>query len=502
MLGIFFSVLYVLLVIGVVILIIGDKSDAGRKFAWLLIITVLPAIGLVLYFMFGINYRHHWFFDKLHQKYKDAFTAGTTHELNTLLFGHRKEAMVREEYRPLARMMGHGVYPTVSDANDIEVITSGERKFELLSEDILNAKESIHIEYFHFGNDASSMMIRNLLIKKAQEGVKVRFLYENIANFPISSRYYNDMKKNGVEVVKFTNPRSHLIGLVTSLNFRNHRKIVVIDGAIGYTGGMNINDHYYNMWRDTHLRLTGNAVAALQYTFLDSWLTAKGTIDRNMIEYYPMAIPSGNGEIPVLPAAPQLPTSLDMDKVHPVLRGKLMQVVPDEPDSPVSMLQYSYEWAIQHARKYIYLQTPYFVPPEPVLNALRIAALSGVDVRLMLPERADNLLMRPANKAFYEDVLASGVRLYLYKDVFIHSKTFICDDYLTSVGSANIDFRSFCINYEVNAYIYDEETALMNKRIFLKDMENCVELTKQEWSRRPWYNKVIESIARLFAPLL
>lgn len=532
--------LYVLLILSVFTVILVDKGDSGRKFAWLLIIAVLPVVGLALYLMFGINYRHHWIFNRRHQRYRDIFEAGTTPELNRILFGHSNEERIREEFRPLARLLGAENYPSVTSGNDIEIITSGQRKFDLLREDILAAKESIHIEYFHFGNDKGSKTIKRLLMQKAREGVKVRFLYENIANFPIASAYYNAMRKAGVEIVKFTNPRMHLLDLATKLNYRNHRKIVVIDGKIGYTGGMNINDHYFRLWRDTHMRITGNAVAVLQYTFLDSWLTGGGTIDKAMIDFYPMAektapdlsrpvteptisvtepveVPEKTGFLRAVASTGSATREtgsatgetgsatgeeIDFRATHPTLKGKLIQIVPDEPDLPLPILQLSYEWALQHAKKYIYLQTPYFVPTEPVMDALKTAALCGVDVRLMLPEVADNILMRPANRAYYEEALQAGVRIFLRQGEFIHAKTFVCDDYLSSIGSANLDFRSFAINYEVNSYIYDEETAIMNKGIFMYDIRQCRELTLEEWSRRPWYSRILESLMRLFAPLL
>ena len=534
------TILYVLLVFTVVIVILVDNGDSGRKFAWLLIIAAIPLFGILLYFMFGINYRHNWIFTRRHQKYKDAFEQGTNEVLNDILFGHGDESLVREDFRPLARMMGIGAYPTVSAGNDMEIITSGRRKFELLARDIAEARESIHMEYFHFGNDKGSKAIKDLLMQKAAEGVKVRFLHENIANFPISSRYYDDMRKAGVEVVRFTNPKNHLFDFVTTLNYRNHRKIVVIDGRIGYTGGMNINDHYFELWRDTHMRITGNAVASLQFAFLDSWLTGGGTLDRPMLYFYPMASESQSSAtvsggstaslrsappIASLRSAPVPPLNVPrvavvspsravadvppggcrgVDSLHNlhVLQSKLVQIVPDEPDLPVPMLLYSYEWIIQHAKRYIWLQTPYFVPPEPVLDAMKIAALTGIDIRLMLPETADNFITRPANRAYYEEILKAGVRLFLRKGEFIHAKTFVCDDYLSSIGSANIDSRSFGINYEINTYIYDEEAALMNKAIFEEDLKQCRELTIEEWSRRPWYKRLLESVIRLFAPLL
>ena len=284
-----FTILYVLLIITTVIMIIIDSGDSGKKFAWLLVIAFLPAVGLILYYMFGINYRHHWIFQRRHQRFTDAFNEGATEEIKNLLFGHEAEKMLRPEYIAMTRLVGQNSYPTLTDGNDIEIISWGHRKFELLCEDIKNAKESIHMEYFHFGNDDSSKCIKELLMAKAREGVKVRFIHENIANLPISSKYYENMRKAGVEVVKFTNPRQHVLDMATRLNFRDHRKIVIIDGRIGYTGGMNINNHYFKEWRDTHMRITGKAVATLQYLFLDAWLTGGGAIDKPLIEFFPQA---------------------------------------------------------------------------------------------------------------------------------------------------------------------------------------------------------------------
>ena len=522
-----FSVMLIFLIIGTIIVIIFDSGDSATKIAWLLIITILPIIGLLLYFMVGINLRQSRYFKNKHKKFIDIFGQRANAQVHKLLFGHEKDHRVKKDYRTLTQLLSCDGSTCVTDGNGLEIITSGHRKFELLMEDLENAKEYIHMEYFYFRHDKGAQQIKEMLMKKAREGVKVRFIHENIANIDILPGYYNEMKKAGVMVEKFTKPRWPLINLVTQLNYRDHRKIVVIDGKIGYTGGMNINDHYFRQWRDTHMRLTGDAVAVLQYTFLDSWLTGGGTIDKEMIEFYPMAKKTVTESVDVTAREHKALNSvastgsatretgsatgdndlsteqeIDFRATHQTLRNKLVQIVPDEPDLPLPILQLSYEWALQHAQKYIYLQTPYFVPTEPVMDALKTAALCGVDVRLMLPEVADNLLMRPANRAYYEEALQAGVRIFLRKGEFIHAKTFVCDDYLSSIGSANLDFRSFAINYEVNSYIYDEETALMNKGIFMYDLRQCHELTLEAWNARPWYSRIIESFMRLFAPLL
>lgn len=513
MFGVIISIILAVLIIGVVIVIMFDDGDSGRKMAWLLVIALLPVVGLLLYLAFGINYRTHWYFNRRHQLSINAFSAGTNEKLNRLLMGHDVEPKVKEEFRPLARLLGIYAYPTVSEGNSFEIITNGNRKFELLMHDLEEAKEYIHLEYFHFGNDSTSKTIKNLLMKKATEGVKVRFIYENIANLPIISRYYTNMKKAGVEVLAFTNPRSHPLNLITTLNYRDHRKIVIIDGKIGYTGGMNINDNYFKIWRDTHLRLEGPAVASLQFVFMDAWITSGGTPDRPLLEYFPMVDAIGPHEknIAIEPAeilAPKnrsaLPDVMEVDLkgIQPTLHGKLVQVLPDEPDARWPLIQMSYEWVINNAKRYIYLQTPYFVPPEPLLNAIKSAGLRGVDIRLMVPEKADNFFMGPANSSYYQECLDAGVRIFLRKGQFIHSKTFVSDDYISSIGTANIDFRSFDINYEVNTYIYDTETAALNKAIFMKDLEMCEEITAESWKHRSWGRKVSERIMRLFSPLL
>lgn len=518
------TVFLFLLVAAIVFVIVSEKGDSGRKIAWLLIITLLPGVGIILYLLVGFNYRHHWIYRKRYKCYLDFLEANMTPGLRKLLSGD--DVKVRDEYRPLVDMMHNITAMPLTEGNDIEIITNGHRKFNQLMRDLERAEHSIHVEYFHFGNDSGGKAIRAMLMRKAAEGVEVRFINENIANFPIRAGYYNKMKRAGVQVQKFTNPKNHILNLVTALNYRNHRKIVVIDGKVAYTGGMNANNHYFLTWRDTHMRITGNAVATLQLIFLSSWFTGRGTISGPLESYFPQvgltaaeaaALTLGDGPVPVadaeirkltkgsvglVPTAYTLSGKTDIDGRHEVLRNKKLQIIPDETDGAWPVIQMSYEWIIQHARRYIWLQTPYFVPPEPVLNAMKTAALSGVDVRLMIPQKADNILMGPANESYYEECLEAGVKIYLRQGDFCHAKTFVSDDYLSSIGTANMDFRSFELNFEDNCYIFDEETALVNKAIYEKDLEQCVQLDYESWRRRPLRRRFIQSLMRLFAPLL
>lgn len=467
------SIIGILLITGAILVIINDNQDSGRKIAWILIIGILPVIGLILYIVFGMNFRKPGFFQYRNRKFLDIFEEKASQETKNLLFDTIEEERIRPEYRSLSRLLKKDSGLTVTDNNEVEIITSGGRKLEALVNDLLAAKHHIHFEYFYFLKDDGSRRIKNLLMQKAREGVKVRFIHENIANITIWPGYYDEMQEAGVEVVKFTNPNSFLL---SKFNYRDHRKIVVIDGKVGYTGGMNIGDDYFFRWRDTHMRITGNAVAALQYSFLNSWITSGGKIEGGFDEFFPME--------------------------RAIHDHKLVQIIPDEPDREFPILHMGALWTAHHAEKYLYIQTPYFVPPEPLLLALKAAAFKGCDVRLMVPAKADLFFMGPANKSFYQDCLEAGIRIFEKGGKFIHAKTMVSDDYLSIIGSANMDCRSMELSYEINAYIYNEEIARENYRIFMEDLRECTEIKLEDWSGRPWYHRFTQSIMRLFAPLL
>lgn len=467
------SIIGILLITGAILVILNDNQDSGRKVAWILIIGILPVIGLLLYIVFGMNFRKPGFFQFRNRQFLDIFEEKASEETKNILFDTTEEEHIRPEYRSLSRLLKKDSGLTVTDNNEVEIITSGGRKLEALVNDLLAAKHHIHFEYFYFLKDDGSKRIKNLLMQKAREGVKVRFIHENIANITIWPGYYDEMKKAGVEVVKFTNPNAFLL---SKFNYRDHRKIVVIDGKIGYTGGMNIGDDYFFRWRDTHMRITGNAVAALQYSFLNSWITSGGKIEGNFDEFFPQN--------------------------RAVHDHKLVQIIPDEPDREFPILHMGALWTAHHAENYLYIQTPYFVPPEPLLMALKAAAFKGCDVRLMVPKKADLFFMGPANKSFYQDCLEAGIRVFEKGGKFIHAKTMVSDDYLSIIGSANMDCRSMELSYEINAYIYSDEIARENYRIFMEDLRECREIRLEDWQKRPWYHKFTQAIMRLFAPLL
>lgn len=471
-----FSGLLALLVLGTLLVILDSNASSEKKISWILVIAIVPIIGLVLYIIFGLDLRRPGNFRQRHHAFFEAFDRDCPSEIRERLFDRTTEDKVGRDYRELARLLSIGNDTTVMDGNDLEVITEGNRKLEALLADISSAKNHIHMEYFYFRKGDGSDKIKRLLMQKAREGVKVRFIHENIANIDISPSYYNEMKQAGVEVVKFVNPKYSILRLSAQLNYRNHRKIVVIDGRVGYVGGMNIGDDYFKRWRDTHIRLTGNAVAGLQYSFMNSFITSGGKMEDDYSIYFPADIHA--------PA------------------DKLVQIVPDEPTSQWPVLQMGMVWALQHAKRYAYIQTPYFVPPAPLMLALKSAALKGVDVRLMMPYKSDTAYMGVANRSYYKEILEAGVKIYEKTGEFIHAKTFVSDDYLSIIGSANMDYRSMELNYEINSYIYDTEIGRGNREIFRRDLASCDEITLDSCFQRPWYKKIMQPVIRLFAPLL
>jgi len=444
----------------------------------IIIFLTLFGVAVLLWLMFGINWRSSRNYERQHRRLHARMQAENTEALQRLLFSNSLTMRVEPRFRPLARLLAQSGRPSVS-LSEPEIIISGKQKFDLLTQDILNAKESIHMEYFHFGIDRYSRRIRQLLMQKAREGVKVRFINENIANWPIPKIYFTSMRRAGVEVVDFSDSRFSLLRFLMTLSYRDHRKIVVIDNRIGYTGGMNITKNYFTRWRDTHLRLTGEAVASLQYAFLDTWLAAGGHIPSALVNFFPERLHAGT------------------DSAEKGQGRALTQITPDDPTSPEPVLLTAYEWILNHAQSYVWFQSPYIAPPPSLISAMRNAAQRGVDVRVMVPEHCDTAIMRPINKSYYAELAQAGVQLYIRSGEFNHSKTLVCDDYLSCVGSTNLDYRSFSIDYEINTFFYNREVALQQKQIFENDLPICRLVIAAEAHPTPW-----QRLMRHLAPIV
>lgn len=464
-----FDIVYFGAVIGTIVVIILDNRNPVKTIAWILILMFLPVAGLIFYFFFGRSHRRERIIGK--KSYSHLLKKPIAEYLA------QNACTLPMAYSRLISLFRHTNQAFPFDGNRVEVYTAGSSMLRSLLRELLKAKQHIHMEFYIFEDDAIGRLVRDALMEKARAGVEVRVIYDDVGCWHVPNRFFEEMREAGVEVRSFLKVRFPLF--TSKVNYRNHRKIVVIDGRIGFVGGMNLAERYmrgfsWGIWRDTHLLLEGKAVHGLQTAFLLDWYF----VDRTLItsaRYFPKLEICGTS---------------------------LVQVVTSEPVGPWKEIMQGLVMAISGAKKYFYIQTPYFLPTEAVIIAMQSAALSGVDVRLMIPYHADNRLTHLGSCSYLADAFRSGVKVYFYKKGFLHSKLMVSDDELSTVGSTNVDFRSFEHNFEVNAFIYDTETALQMREIFLHDQRDCVQVFLKNWVKRPWYRKAAESVIRLMAPLL
>lgn len=471
--------------------IILQNRDPAKTMAWLLIFILLPGIGLVIYAALGRNIRKRKIFktQKLATNIKENNLFKNMEPIEELVELEQRAIngndLIKDTYyegikkKVISLLLNTGKFPFTTN-NNVKVFIDGNEKFESLLKDIEQAKEHIHLEYFIIKNSEIGIKLKELLIKKANEGVSIKILYDDVGcwRFWFDRRFFQDMKDEGIEIVPFLPAKFPIIG--GKINYRNHRKIAIIDGHIGYTGGINIGDEYmgknekFGYWRDTHIRIEGSSVYMLQMVFLIDWYytTKKESFDER---YFPKLNYMGNS---------------------------MIQVVATGPDSDWEAIHYAYFSAICNAKERVYIETPYFIPDESLLRALKSAALSGVDVRIIFPSIADHKIVHQASYSYFDDILRSGGKVYLYKKGFIHSKVVIIDNKISSIGSANMDLRSFMLNFEMNAFIYDKKIIKKITDDFFKDIENSEEIKLKDFENRPFIKKWVESVARLFSPIL
>ena len=471
--------------------ILLENRDPSKTVTWLLIFILLPGVGLFIYAVFGRNLRKIKIFktQELASNMKEEKLFRNLDEINNLIRLEQDTISVSKllkdneedniKLKIISLLLNTGMFPFTTN-NKVDIFVDGNEKFERLIKDIENAKDHIHLEYFIIKDSDIGQKIKNLLIKKSKENVKIKILYDDVGcwRFWFHREFFNEMKSHGIEIVPFLPTKFPIIG--GKLNYRNHRKIVVIDGRVGYTGGINIGDEYmgkdkkFGYWRDTHIRIEGTSVYMLQMTFLIDWYynTKEVLLNTN---YFPRLNNFGNS---------------------------MIQVVASGPDSDWEAIHYAYFLAICQAKKSIYIETPYFIPDESILRALKSAAFSGVDVRIIFPKIADHKIVNIASYSYFDDILKSGGRVYLYEKGFIHSKVIIIDNSIASTGSANMDLRSFMLNFEINAFIYDRKVIDLMKEDFFEDMKNSKEINKDEFKNRSIVQKSKESVARLFSPIL
>lgn len=455
-----------------------ERKDASSTWAWLMVLFFIPIVGFILYLIFGRRLSNKKIFtwdtkSRLGVK-KEVQSQLRAIEQDKFIFKH-KELI---KYKDLYYMHLKNDDAIYTDNNTIDIYTDGIDKFTALLKDLEAATDHIHLLYYIIRHDQLGKQIADVLIKKAREGLEVRFLYDDMGSRSLSRKYIRRLKNAGVHVDAFFPPKIPKINF--KINFRNHRKLAIIDGKIGYIGGFNIGDEYlgkdkkFGYWRDTHLRIYGDAVRNMQTRFILDWNQAS----RNDIlyeEHYYAADPKGDVGV---------------------------QIVSSGPDSDWEQIKYGYIKMILSAKEYIYMQTPYFIPDESLMDALRVAALSGVKVKIMIPNKPDHPFVYWATLSHIGDMLEAGAEVYIYQNGFMHAKTIVVDGKVASVGTANIDVRSFRLNFEVNAFLYDAGIAQQLVDIFLQDIKLSTQMTRKLYQKRSLGIRFKESISRLLSPIL
>ena len=463
--------LYLYTLITIISVLLLENRNPVKSIAWVLVLLFLPVLGMWLYLLFGQDYRK-----------KKIITEKSFRSVNKQPHGNfdseNAGKYLNQHQLNLTRLLYNNCNATVYPNNKVEVFSNGKETFEALFESIKNATDHIHLQFFIFDDDRISNDLRELLIQKAKEGVRVRMIYDYWGSFDLSKKYVKSLVDAGVYVRPFL-PFRWQISRTNKINYRNHRKVVVVDGKTGFIGGLNVADRYrygnkLGVWRDTFIRLKGAAVQGLQQLFIVDWYF----VDRKLIE--------GNEYFPE-------PEKYDEN---------LVQIVSSGPDSDWPAIMHGISSAIMSASKHIFIHSPYFMPTDEIASCIQMAALAGIDVRLMIPVKSDSRFSDASTASYLEKTLEAGVRVYRYKEGFLHSKAIVIDDFISIIGSSNMDERSFGQNFEANAFIYDKETAINLKNLFLDDIKKCEELTLEAWTNRTRRQKLRESFARLFSPLL
>lgn len=457
-------------VISACFVVLSENRSPIRSLAWVIALIFLPGIGLIFYLFFGRSLK----------------------SLN-LLFRHNRRKILKHTHRKVPSLDNLGLsdpqrqlvklanslcHSPITIQNEMAIFTNGTTKFQSLIRDLEAAQHSIYLQYYIFENDRLGHKIAEILCEKARQGLDVKVIYDHVGSFSAPSRFFTNMRKAGVDVQPFF--RVTFPQLANRINWRNHRKLVIIDSSIGYIGGMNIADRYVgvdknqNAWRDTHFRLTGEIIRpmvnsfALDYNFLKKTITEFAE-----------------------PAPTQYP-----DKYLP------MQLVTGGPTEQYDNLSLCFLKAIASAKKSIYIQTPYFLPTDALLHALEAAALAQVDVQIMLPRKSDSKLLQFASFSYLTQCIRAGIKVYLYDPGMLHAKAMIIDDDFVTAGSTNFDFRSLENNFEINLLIYSPDACRAMKEIFFRDRRKCTKVTISTWTKRPRLQRAFESFVRLLAPIL
>jgi cardiolipin synthase len=467
---------YILVLLAVIKLLLENKNPL-KTHSYLLVMVLIPIVGLLIYILFGQDYRRNKMFSRkaaidqvrINEYVEQQLQLASLHELI-------EDSAINEKANIIKLLLSNN-RSFLTKNNKITLLINGENKFAELVKCLDEAQNHIHMEYYIFDNDEIGNEIAQILAKKAKEGITVRFIYDDVGTSHLKRTFKKLFDESGVDYHPFM---PVYIPQLSRANYRDHRKIVVIDGKTGFIGGMNVADRYINKngkitWRDTHLKIEGDGVYSLQIVFMLNWYF----VSNSSLEFSSQYFPDTN-----FPGT------------------QCLQVAASGPDSDWASIMQAFFVAISTAKSQVLITTPYFIPNEPILEAIKTAALGGVDVQIIFPYAGDNAIVQAASMSYMKEVLEAGVLVHLYSDGFNHSKTMVVDSIVSSVGTANMDFRSFDQNFEVNALIYDKPIA--NKLInqFNEDRKHCVPLNLSRWQQRPIRRKLAESASRLLAPLL
>lgn len=469
-----FLLIYIMVIVSIIVTILMDNRQPAKTMAWVMVLLFVPVAGIILYIFFGQNTRKMRF---ISQRSLDQLS-----KRQMLEFVEQRELRMPDKFQSLVRLFTNQSLALPFKDNEAEFYTDGYQFFPALLQAISRARHHIHLETYIFDDDPLGRLIADALIQKAKEGVEIRVIYDDVGCWRVPSAFFERMKKAGIDVCAFMPVK--FPAFTSKVNYRNHRKICVIDGIEGFTGGMNIALRYVKgmrngtlPWRDTQMRLRGSIVYALQCAFLVDWYFVDRTLVTNR-KYYP-----------------PMPWKISNDC--------LAQMVTSSPIAPWPDIMQGYVRILLEAKNYVYMESPYFLPTEPVLFAMRTAALAGVDVRLMVPRHSDSHLLEWASLSYVVETLAAGVKIKLYEGGFNHSKLLVADDEVSTCGSTNIDFRSFENNFESNVFFYDRQMALRIKELYMADEAQSVDFNDVDTLiHRPYLHRLTESLFRLLAPLL
>jgi len=461
------------------------RQDPVKTLTWVTVLILLPYFGLVFYFFFGMHYR---------KKRLYSFKGDADYRLRKEISAQQAEYIkdnpnvlgALEPYKKIIYQNLRNSYTLVEENSSIDFYFTGKESLDAMYDAIRQAESHIHLQSYIFENDRIGNKFAQLLMAKAQEGVEVRVIYDGMGSISLKREFVEQMEASGVEMLCFAKVT---LPLPTSkVNYRNHRKILVVDGKVGFLGGVNIADRYYygneqGAWHDTHMKVVGESVISLQASFfLDRYFILNRKI-RKRKKYFPQLDISKSGE-------------------QEGERKIATQTVVCGPDSNWASIMQCFFSAITVARNHIYIVSPYFTPNESILNAIKIAALGNIDVRIMLPDKSDTRLAHYSTMSYISELLEAGVKIYLFKKGFNHSKVVCIDGEVSIVGSANMDMRSFEHNFEILSVIYDKECTSVIERQFITDAQACMQLNPVRWAKRGREQKIAESVARLCAPLL